>query len=495
MEAFICAVYERYNSIIDIDKNYKKIKFNKLKYNPNDFIAFGIEDFNYLVGTHAWNEYVYSEIISKFKIKSIKVLNSKSFIDTSDFKEVYKRLSISKHSFKDKIYFYLMNYLSIYNKNINFFIFDTYLNILDEIKLNLKLNKKFFLFKPLKFHHILSYIKKRKFSELRKHSSKKKIKNFDTFIKDFILINLPKTYLESFKEVEDLVNNFNLPSNPKVIFTARGINRSTLIDRYIASKLLNKSKLFIAQHGGNYGQHKGHWGSKHEIKISNKFLSWENKKSKSKVPLGIIKNINNIDYNKKNKMILFESRNRLLYSHEFKVDQGAINSNVYFKKINKFLSYIKEKELLENLVIKNNPKNFGYDEKKIFMGANKNIKFVDHKLKTLDLMKKSKLIIYSFPSTGHLECISANVPMLMFYFNDLDLMERETKSYFKKFIDIGILHTEPKTLYKKLLEVNAQPNKWWYSNKIQKVVNKYADRFSKKNSKLIEDLSRIIINQ
>jgi putative transferase (TIGR04331 family) len=336
---------------------------------------------------------------------------------------------------------------------------------------------------------------KKELSELRKYSSKKKYKNFKNFISDFIIINLPKTYLEYYKETEDQINNFNLPLQPKVIFTARGVYRSTLMDRYIASKLLNNTKLLIAQHGGNYGQHKLHWGTQHEIKISNKFLSWENKKSKSIIPLGVIKKFKENNYNKKNEMILFESRNRLLYPHEFKVDQGVINSVIYFEKIKKFLSCIKEKKLLENFFVKNNLRNFGWDEKKILIEANKNIQFINPKFKTSDLMKKSKLIIYSFPSTGHLECISANIPMLMFYFNDLNLMQKETKFYFKKFINLGILHTEPQTLYKKLLEIYDETDEWWYSKKIQKIVKKYAERFCKKNDNLLDDLSRIITNK
>ena len=78
------------------------------------------------------------------------------------------------------------------------------------------------------------------------------------------------------------------------------------MDFYIASKTNEGSKLLIAQHGGNYGQHKGHWGSKHEIEISDKFLSWENIKTDKIIPLGFIKKINKINYNKKNQMILFE---------------------------------------------------------------------------------------------------------------------------------------------------------------------------------------------
>ena len=112
-----------------------------------------------------------------------------------------------------------------------------------------------------------------------------------------------------------------------------------------------------------------------------------------------------------------------------------------------------------------------------------------------DLLKKSKLIIYSFPSTGHLECMSANIPMLLFYFNDLELLKKETKLYFKEFIKLGILHTDPDKLYKKLIEIYDNPSEWWYSKKIQKSVNNYAARFCKRNDNLIKDLSNIIMDK
>ena len=69
--------------------------------------------------------------------------------------------------------------------------------------------------------------------------------------------------------------------------------------------------------------------------------------------------------------------------------------------------------------------------REIFYKKNKKINFLNPKLKTFDLINKAKILIYSFPSTGHLECIFANAPMLMFYFNDLSLMNNETKYFLK----------------------------------------------------------------
>ena len=489
----ICCAYERYNSIQDIEKNYKQLKFISYKYNFKDFIPCGIEDFNYLIGTHSWNEYIYSEIIDKCEIKKIEKINKDERLNISEFDETYKRLTVKRYTFKGKVYSKVLDLFSNFNKTKNYLIFDSYLKKQDELNLNYKLNKNPMICKSPSFNDVLSIVYPNKnFSALRNITSNKKFNNFEDFIEKFIIQNIPKTYLEYFEKTLNYAEKLKLPQKPKVIFTTRGINRSTLMDYYIASKIINGSKLLIAQHGGNYGQHKGHWGSVHEIKMSDKFLSWGNKETKKIIPFGLIKKMNTQKYKKDNKMILFETRNRLLYSHEFKVDQGAINSKIYYENMKSFFSLIKEKKILKNFFIKTNPKDFGWNEKSIFKKCNKNIKFMSKNYITSDSLKNSRIVIYSFPSSGHLECIYTNTPMLMFYFNDLNLMEKETKIYFKKFIKLGIIHTNPHKMYKKLKEVYDDPYSWWYSKKVQKVIKDYSQRFCKENNDIVDNLLKII---
>ena len=75
---------------------------------------------------------------------------------------------------------------------------------------------------------------------------------------------------------------FLFPKKPKKIFTCLGILRSTLMDRYIAKNIENGTSLILAQHGGNYFQHKSHFNSLLEVKIADKYLSWGNIKKKNR---------------------------------------------------------------------------------------------------------------------------------------------------------------------------------------------------------------------
>ena len=91
---------------------------------------------------------------------------------------------------------------------------------------------------------------------------------------------LPSAYLENFEIIGDIVNQIPFPKSPEKIFTTIGINRSTLMDRYIAKNVENGSYLILAQHGGSYFQSKLHFSTIYELYICDKYLSWGKIKKK-----------------------------------------------------------------------------------------------------------------------------------------------------------------------------------------------------------------------
>ena len=91
--------------------------------------------------------------------------------------------------------------------------------------------------------------------------------NFENILYDLCKRNIPKCFMEYFRLTNKILEKNNFPKKPRVIFSTRGVGgRSTLMDMYVANKVINGSKLVIAQHGGNYGQHKMHMATIHEKK-------------------------------------------------------------------------------------------------------------------------------------------------------------------------------------------------------------------------------------
>ena len=100
----------------------------------------------------------------------------------------------------------------------------------------------------------------------------------------------------------------------------------------LRKKTENESRLINIQHGGTYDQYDLHWPTKHEIDISDKFLTWGwNKKDILKViPLGINKNIQKLRFDQNNSKILFEVRVRSNYT-------GRLDSATTKSRIQKYI--------------------------------------------------------------------------------------------------------------------------------------------------------------
>lgn len=490
---FICVVFGRWNSLRELNAKYKKINIEVLKYNSENFIPYGNEDFKYFREDDNWNSYIFFEIINNFKFNSIsKDIKKKNLTFESTKKEIYKRLTLRNYSFKNQIIKIFQRVLLKYNSNLEYFIFDTYQHNLNEIKINFFLNKKPLLFKSLKFDDLYPslVLAKEEISNKRNIDNKSTKNNFDYFLSNFCKKNIPKCYLEYFDLTGTVLEKYLLPKKPRVIFSTLGVaGRSTLMDMYTANKILSGTKLVMAQHGGNYGQHKVHWPTIHEHKISHRFLSWGLRSENKNKPLGIIKkNLKKIKYNKNNKLIIFEMRPRNLFSQSLKINSSAINSSLYIQKICDFFSNLKDKEILSELRVKLHYTDFGLDDKDLLLKSNNKIRFVDPTINTKLFHNKAKLVIHTFAGTGHLEAMALNMPHLIFFVNDINLLKQKTKKYFIEFKKLGIFHDNPISLINKLKKISKDPGKWWFSNEVQLIRKKYANEFAILNKNLVNDI-------
>ena len=487
---FISAISVKWNLINSLKK--KNYIFSKKEINIKDMIPLGIEDYTKIANTNYWNHYSYTKIIehsfsNKFTIKKVGKI-----IKNYEREIIYQKLE--NKSVKEKISLFIQRILNFLPQNKSTLIFSTYMSNLQEVKLNLLVNKSLLYYKILRPY--LLFEKKKLFKYKRKKFKKLKSSKagLENFLSKELLTFLPSTYLENFKNVEHIVNQIPFPKSPKKIFTTIGITRSTLMDRYIARNVENGSSLILAQHGGCYFQHKHHFSSIHEVKISDKYLSWGNIKKKKVVPIGVIKNFSNIS-KRSNKIILEVRMRKEGYTREIKLDSGAFESKKYLNNLCIFFSLLKGKKVCENLFIKLGENKSFWDEKKQFLSHNSELKFLDEKKKMIKEINSAKLIIQTYCGSGHLETLAINKPMLILFVHNLNLLNDKSKNYFKKFIKLGIVHTTPESLLKMLENLdNVSVEKWWNSKKRKNLLKKYREDFGFFNREKIKDLKKIIVN-
>ena len=364
---------------------------------------------------------------------------------------------------------------------------------LDEIKLNLFLNKSLLFYKSLRPYLLfkrkkLFQFERRKFEPLVSCKS-----SVAEFLSIELLRCLPSAYLENFENIGSIVRQIPFPKSPQKIFTTLGINRSSLMDRYIAENVENGSSLILAQHGGAYFQEKPHFPSIYELKISDKYLSWGNVKKTKVSPIGIIKNIN-VSSKISSKIILEVRMRKSLYQDTIKVDSGFLEGKRSLENLCKFFSLLKGKNICKNLYVKLHETKSIWQEKKQFLSHNPNLKFLDEKKLMIKEISSAKLIIHSYCGTGHLECLAINKPTLILFVHNINLFDEKSKNYIKKFIKLGIVHKTPQSLFKMLksLEHNKSIEKWWNLEKRQKLLNSYRNEFCFFNKEKLLNLKDIL---
>jgi putative transferase (TIGR04331 family) len=486
---FISTIYFKWNLIHSLKK--KNYIFLKKEINTKDIIPLGIEDYAKISNSNYWNHYIFTKIIEhsfseKFKIKKIGKI-----VKNYEKKIIYQKLE--HKNIKDSVSIFIQKILNFLPQNKNALIFSTYMSNLQEIKLNFLVNNSLLYYKSLRPYLLF---KKRKLFEY----NRKKFKNLGSsknglkkFLSKEILVCMPSAYLENFKNIESIVNKIPFPKSPKKIFTTLGIYRSTLMDRYIAKNVENGSSLILAQHGGAYFQHKLHFSSIHEVRISDQYLSWGNIKKKNVIPLGIIKNLNSSS--KRSNKIILEVRKRTGYIGEIKIDSGFIENKKYFDNLCIFFSLLKGKKISEDIFVKLHQTKSFWNDKKQFLSHNSELKFLDEKKSMIKEISSAKLIIQTFCGTGHLESLAINKPTLILFVHNLNLLNNRSKIYFKKFIKLGIVHKTPKSLLKMLETLeNQNIEKWWNLKKRQNVLKKYKEDFCIFNKEKIKDLQKIITN-
>ena len=485
---FISGMSFKWNLINSIEKKYI---FLKKEIDLKEVIPLGIEDYQKIKNTNYWTHYCYSKIIEHSFSKKFFIKNNGDLKKNFERDQIYNNLKTS--NIKEKISFLTQKILNFLPQNKKILIYSTYMSNLNEIKLNLLLNKSLLYYKSLRPYFLfekkkLFQFERQKFKALDYHKS-----GLEEFLSEELLKCIPSGDLENYENIGNIVNQIPFPKFPQKIFTTLGINRSTLMDRYVAQNVEKGSSLILAQHGGSYFQTKFHFDSIYETEISDKYLSWGKIKKRNISSVGVIKDISNAS-KVSNKILLEVRMRKSAYQEEIKIDSGFLEGKKFSKNLCEFFSLLKGNKICENLYVKLHETKSIWHEKKQFLSHNPDLKFLDEKKKMIKEICSAKLIIHTSCSSGHLECLAINKPILILFVHNINLFDDKSKNYIKKFIKLGIVHKSPQSLFKMLkkLERNQIIEKWWGSEKRQKLLDEYRNEFGYFNKEKISNLRDVI---
>ena len=475
---FIVNYFERWKSIKKfLSTNKKKLIFYQTKFDYLDFLSFGIEDFNYIDSTKEFASKTLNEILKEIDDTNIdlQIYNSISFLEKAKhirekiFKKREKNL-LSKLIFKKN------------NSNLKKVFFNTKLSFTESLIVNFKLGQGFTLFpNNLSLNEIIS---EKNFEPDILFRSKKY--NFyktdlENFIFNKVIEAIPILFLENYKNQNLLLENLNLPKNPQLIATANGFQGSTIYSQYTANKVEQGSKLYIFQHGGAYGQFKNHFATEFEIRLADKFFTW-GWRHKEEIPFFLLKKMNMYKKNKNRNKILLELKSNSIKPKSVEIYESQYQSYKYYTECLKFFKIIKDTQIEKDLLIKLSPRQFDYDEKKMFFKVNENLQYADRNKNMIRTREISKLLIFTTISTGHLEAVISNYPFLILNVFP-HVIEDRYKAIFKKMESLNLIHNTAQSLFHTVRHLPLDTNKWWHSSQIQDFLEEYKLLFARYDQK------------
>lgn len=389
-------------------------------------------------------------------------------------------------------------------KNQKIFIKSSYIGFKNEILLN----SMFFSWPTLHAIKNLRFGLKNTFdSQIRNNLNFDFIPctDFEKFIIKLIKIQIPQIYLESFKKANNFIKNCPWPKSPKVIFTSNMLWFNSCDIFYVANMIeKNKTKLIHGQHGGVYGQYKYEFGGDHEIKVSDKYLSWgwKRKNCKNLIPFGMLTKVplNNKVKSKKEVITILNK-----FSHRYSInfqpglnysskinffnDLGFILKNLKKKIPNKYLRVLSSHKYrgtkvsnmawrIKDYLSREEIENINFD--------NGHIPFIKKGI------KNASLFIVLINSTMHLETLHGNYPTLIYFAHDNHIYSAEALDSLNKLKKVKVFHSNASSLTNHVIKIWPNVSQWWFSAEVQNAVKNYCNNFAKPVPNKIIKLKKII---
>jgi putative transferase (TIGR04331 family) len=470
---FIYSTHLFYNQIFHVLKNNEIKSVFLMKSENFDFSINKTSSLYYAFRDKEWFYNFLSVLYLNFKTNRQKKIFSKN--KKKVFLEKEKNYTSTKKYFI-KFYSYLISFLRnkncplILNSSLPFF-FEKYLEIKD---INFP---QFYYEKKYKSSNITN--KKLRKRLLFKTTSKNKL---EKFLLENIYKFVPKCFVEDFKKVNFLSNNFIYPKNPKFILTGYEYSYNEVFKFYAANKVSKKFPLYIAQHGNNFFSRLDYIDEP-EKKFASNYLSWGYKKEKKIKPFFNFKTYNTIKYkiNLSGKIIfLFDdigSSPKMHYENVFMHKQLEL-SKVFINNCEPAL----KKRLLLRLKPSFSKNYFDTNYAKSFYNLGVRVDSGQKPIK--ELLRDCSLTIYNYDSTGVLENFLNNIPTLILVPSEFNFFLRsDIKKKYGYLYEANIMFNCPNKLIKHINSIETNVYKWWKSKNTSKAIKLFNKDFNENFTK------------
>lgn len=294
-------------------------------------------------------------------------------------------------------------------------------------------------------------------------------------------LNLPLVYLEGYADFRKACLKM-WPYPPKVLVSSDWYYNEVF--KLLAAEFGERgSRLVSVQHGGGYGTSKVLPQERHELSITDRFLSfgWSDGQGNRIVRplphprfLPLATQDGQCGTASKDIVLVTTSHPRYPFRFEsYPVGQFDVVLEWRRRFIQKLLPLHRAQ-----LVVRLHPQDFGWCQEQRLVETCGPLRFCSTRSSISQLLGEIRLVVIEYHGTTFLEMLAANVPTILFWDPQHWEVRDEAAPYFEDLRKVGILWDSPEAAAAKVAEIYDDPSTWWQSEAAQEVRQRFVDRYA-----------------
>ncbi len=291
---------------------------------------------------------------------------------------------------------------------------------------------------------------------------------------------LPTSFLEGFAALRMSICRMGFPNSPKAIFTSNRHIYDDVFNAWVADATENGSRLILGQHGGHYGISRfPSWAERHEISVSDIYLTWgwmPSTRSARGIILTTIKS-----RQRKNKVpfkLLVVSEQLFALPRGVFIDVDQYSN--YLEHLGLFVQSLPS-DIQNNVEIRRHhaENTTGYSLENWWRSQIPTIELGDSSIPFSKIVTNAKIVVIATNGTTIPENFSRGIPTLITWTSNWVEIRDEAKPIFAKFAEVGIFHEDPVSLAKHVSSIWDNVDAWWESKEVVEARELFCSQYAR----------------
>jgi putative transferase (TIGR04331 family) len=489
---FVQILFDRWSMLKQVIEKQDVTECNIVNRSFYNCIPCDMENFSEIIEKDDWNEAIYTQLLKYCWSDSILLKN----VDLHP-KKISRIVNIQK-SRKSGWRFRVSRLINYFNRllpnNNKYFMTSTYLPLKIELILQMSLRQFPRVWRKEGIPCVQPDKQQREW-DLFQPGVSISPDSFEKVARKMISLHMPTAYLEGYETIIKKVKISLLSFQPKMIFTSNAYETDDIFKFFSAENTELGSRLVIGQHGGNFGMSPFGFSEYHQIKISDKWLSWgRDDLSESKItPTGMISHYSqDAKYNSMGNLLMIEMAVPRYSTHLYCIPIASQQID-YFNEQKLFLESLPS-IIREQVLLRLYSKDYDWNMAERWSDEMPEIKLDLGHQNIKSLIGESRLYISTYNATSYLESLSSNIPTIVFWKPEHWELKEEVKPYFDLLKNVGIFHKTPESASKQTAMVWNDVDAWWKSSDVQEARLKFCQKFANNSKELQIELKNIFID-